>query len=165
MTLSLQFVSLVLMILSGVLIGAIVEGTRFLCESFPKRSFVFKYRSGLEVIVWILLGVGTFYMLYEVRDGIWRVYDPLAQVLGILLYEQIFQPLFRFLGRTFLLLVVKPIWFIIRFILTIIRKIIHFIVLIIVTIMKPFHFLYNKILHLALLKIPNFRYNKKYTKN
>ncbi|GGA48490.1 spore cortex biosynthesis protein YabQ [Psychrobacillus lasiicapitis] len=165
MTLSLQFFSLLLMVLSGVVVGAIIEGTRFVMNSFPKRTFVFKYSTALEIIIWILLGLGTFYILFQVRDGIWRIYDPLAQIVGILLYEQLFQPIFRFMGRVFLRMIIQPIWFIIRIIVTIIRKILRLIALILLTIVRPFRFIYKKMRHLALKKKPKFRYNKKYTKN
>lgn len=164
MTLSLQFVSLLLMILSGVLVGAIIEGTRFVTESSPRRSFIFKYRVAFEVIIWILLGLGTFYILYNVRDGIWRIYDPLAQIVGILLYEQFFQPVFRLAGRIFLRLVVQPIWFIIRMLIAVIRKIVQFFLFIIAILLKPFLFLYQKMRRLTLQKKTNFSYNKKYTK-
>ncbi len=165
MTLSLQFYSLLLMVLSGILIGAIIEGARFVMNSFPKRTFVFKYSAALEIVVWIILGLGTFYILFNVRDGIWRIYDPLAQIVGILLYEQLFQPIFRLAGRIFLRIVIQPIWFLIRIFVTIINKIFRLIGFILVTIVRPFHFVYKKIWHLALKKKPNFRYNKKYTKN
>ncbi|QFF97400.1 hypothetical protein PB01_00330 [Psychrobacillus glaciei] len=165
MTLSLQFVSLLLLMVSGILIGAIIEGTRFLTGSFSKRSFIFKSRIGIEVIIWISLGLGTFFLLYEVRDGVWRVYDPLAQLLGILLYEKLFQPAFQLTGRIFLRLIVKPIWFILHAFITLIGKISSLIFLLILVITKPFRYIYLKTLHLALQKKPNFRYNKKYTKN
>jgi len=165
MTLSLQFYSLLLMVLSGILIGAIIEGARFVMNSFPKRTFVFKYSAALEIVVWIILGLGTFYILFNVRDGIWRIYDPLAQIVGILLYEQLLQPIFRLAGRIFLRIVIQPIWFLIRIFVTIINKIFRLIGFILVTIVRPFHFVYKKIWHLALKKKPNFRYNKKYTKN
>lgn len=165
MTLSLQFFSLLSMLTSGVLIGAIIEGTRFLTGVFSKRSFIFKYRIGIEIIVWILLGLGTFYVLYEVRDGIWRIYDPLAQLVGILLYEQLFQPVFRFVGRIFITLIIKPIWFIIRIFLMIISKILRFILLILITIAHPFRYLYKKTLRWTLQKKTKLSYNKKYTKN
>lgn len=165
MTLSLQFLSLLLMMVSGILIGAIIEGTRFLTKVFSKRSLIFKYQVGLEIIIWVLLGLGTFYLLYEVRDGIWRVYDPLAQIVGIILYEQIFQPVFQLAGRIFLRLIVKPIWFIIHVIIVILGKLFNFITVIIVALVRPFHTLYKKTLRLTLLKKTIFRYNKKYTKN
>lgn len=164
MTLSLQFFSLLLMVLSGVLVGAIIEGTRFVTGNFPRRSYVYKYRVFLEIIVWIALGLGTFYILFEVRDGVWRIYDPLAQIVGILLYDQIFQPVFRLMGRIFLRLIIQPIWWIIRFIWLVINKIIQLIWKVISMIFKPFHFLFQKTWHLALQKKPNLRYNRKYTK-
>lgn len=164
MTLSLQFFSLLLMVFSGILVGAIIEGTRFVTGSFPRRTLVYKYRVVLEIFTWLVLGFVSFYILFEVRDGVWRIYDPLAQIVGILLYDQLFQPGFRLLGRIFLRLIVQPIWWIIHFIWLVITKIIHLIWLLISFFFKPFHFLFQKTWHLALQKKPNFRYNKKYTK-
>ena len=165
MTLSLQFYSLMLMIGSGILVGAVIEGTRFITEHTPKRSFVFKYQVVIEIIVWILMGLATFYILYSVRDGIWRIYDPLAQVLGILLYQLFFQPVFRLAGRIFLRLIVKPIWFIIRTILRILGKIISSVIFIISLIIKPFRAPYKKLKLLALQKLPKISYNKRYQKD
>lgn len=164
MTLSLQFFSLLLMVFSGILVGAIIEGTRFVTGSFPRRTFVYKYRVVLEIFTWMVLGLVSFYILFKVRDGVWRIYDPLAQMVGILLYDQLFQPVFRLLGRIFLRLIVQPIWWIIHFIWLVITKIIHLIWVLITFFFKPFHFLFQKTWHLALQKKPNFRYNKKYTK-
>lgn len=164
MTLSLQFYSLLLMIGSGILVGAVIEGTRFITEHTPRRSFVFKYGVVLEIIVWILMGLATFYVLFTVRDGIWRIYDPLAQVLGILLYQLFFQPVFRLAGRIFLRLIVKPIWFIIRVILNIIRKIMYLILFIISFMLKPLRKPYKKIKQLALQNLPKISYNKRYKK-
>jgi len=164
MTLSLQFFSLLLMVFSGILVGAIIEGTRFVTGSFPRRTFVYKYRVVLEIFTWMVLGLVSFYILFEVRDGVWRIYDPLAQIVGILLYDQLFQPLFRLLGRIFFRLIVQPIWWVIHFIWIVITKAFHLIWVLISFLFKPFHFLFQKTWHLALQKKPNFRYNKKYTK-
>ena len=164
MTLSLQFFSLLLMVFSGILVGAIIEGTRFITGSFPRRSYVYKYRVVLEIFVWITLGLVSFYLLFEVRDGVWRIYDPLAQIVGILLYDQLFQPVFRLVGRIFLRLIIQPIWWIIHFIWIVINKIIHLVWKLISFILKPFQYIFQKTWQLALQKKPNFRYNKKYTK-
>ncbi|WP_407081826.1 spore cortex biosynthesis protein YabQ [Psychrobacillus antarcticus] len=161
MTLSLQFFSLLLMVFSGVLVGAIIEGTRFVTGSFPRRSYVYKYRVVLEIFVWITLGLGSFYILFEIRDGIWRIYDPLAQIVGILLYDQLFQPVFRLMGRIFLRLIIQPIWWIIYFIWIVVNKIIHLIWMLISFILKPFRLFFQKTWHLALQKKPSLRYNKK----
>ena len=164
MTLSLQFFSLLLMVFSGILVGAIIEGTRFVTGSFPRRSYVYNYRIVLEIFVWIILGLSSFYILFEVRDGVWRIYDPLAQVLGILLYDQLFQPLFRLIGRIFLRLIIQPIWWIIRFIWIVINKFINLIWTLLSFIFQPFQYIFRKTRHLALQKKPKFRYNRKYTK-
>lgn len=165
MTLSLQFVSLLWMTLSGMLIGAIIEGTRFTLESTPRRSFLFKYQKFVEIIIWIGLGIGTFYILYVVRDGVWRIYDPLAQIVGILLYEQFLQPVFRLVGRIILRLFIQPIWFLFLLIITIISKILRLIVVIVTTLLYPILYPFKKIWHLALQKKVNFRYNKNKIKN
>jgi hypothetical protein len=164
MTLSLQFFSLLLMVFSGILVGAIIEGTRFVTGSFPRRSYVYKYRIVLEIFVWIALGLCSFFVLFEVRDGVWRIYDPLAQIVGILLYDQLFQPVFRLFGRIFLRLIIQPIWWIICFIWLVVNKTFLLIWTLISFIFKPFHFLFQKTWHLALQKKPNIRYNRKYTK-
>ncbi len=39
-----------------------------------------------EVIGWVVVGCWTFYILFLVRDGAWRMYDPFAQISGMLLY-------------------------------------------------------------------------------
>jgi len=149
------------MIVSGVVVGAIIEGLRFVTESTPRRSFLYKYRIYMEIVAWIVLGLGTFYILYSVRDGIWRIYDPLAQLLGILLYEQVFQPVFRFAGRVFLRLIVRPLWFILKLLTTLILKLIQILARILGILLTPVTYIYKNTLHLALQNFRKYRYNKR----
>ena len=67
-----------------------------------KKSLIRKYAVVLEVIGWVFVGCGTFYVLFLVRDGAWRMYDPFAQISGMLLYASFFYRPFRFLGRILL---------------------------------------------------------------
>ncbi len=161
MTLSLQFFSLLLMMISGVIVGAIIEGLRFVMHSTPRRSFFYKYRIYIEIVAWIVLGLGTFYILYTVRDGIWRIYDPLAQLLGILLYEQVFQPIFRFAGRVCLRFIIRPLWILLKLLTRLVLKFVQFLLRILRFLLSPIVYIYKNTLHLALQNFLKKRYNKK----
>ncbi|MBE1556160.1 hypothetical protein H4683_003281 [Filibacter limicola] len=103
-----------------------------------KKSFIRKYTIWFEVFGWVLIGCGTFYILFLVRDGAWRMYDPFAQISGMLLYVSCFYKPFRFFGRILLIMIVKPIWFIIHVIISIIRQLIRIAVRIVVLLLTPF---------------------------
>ena len=127
MTLSVQFLSLLVMIGTGVAAGAFIDMIGTGTAHAGKKSIIRRRAAVLEVIGWILIGCGTFYILFLVRDGAWRIYDPVAQVSGMLLYATFFYRPLRFLGRVLLTLVVKPVWFIIHLLVSLIRQIIRFV--------------------------------------
>jgi hypothetical protein len=143
MSLSVQFLSLLAMIGTGIVAGAFMDMIGTGTAHAGKKSIIRKRVVWLEVIGWILVGCWTFYILYLVRDGAWRIYDPFAQISGMLLYVTIFNKPFRFFGRVLLLLFVKPIWFIVRLIVSIVRQIIRFIVRVIAALFTPFVKLYR----------------------
>lgn len=143
MSLSVQFLSLLAMIGTGVVAGAFMDMIGTSTAHAGKKSIIRKRAVWLEVIGWILIGCGTFYVLYLVRDGAWRIYDPIAQISGMLLYVTIFYKPFRLFGRVLLVLFVKPLWFFVRLIVLIVRKIIFFIARIIVVLCTPFVKLYR----------------------
>src|SRR5690554_1352108 len=109
MTVNEQFLSIVIMTFSGVLVGAVVDATRIYISALSPKSFLRKFTVPLEILIWALLGAGTFYIIFLIKGGEWRLVDPLSQVLGIFLYESFFQPFFRFLGRMFIIIVINPI--------------------------------------------------------
>ena len=143
MSLSVQFLSLLAMIGTGIVAGAFMDMIGTSTAHAGKKSIIRKRAVWLEVIGWVLIGCGTFYILYLVRDGAWRIYDPFAQVSGMMLYVTIFYKPFRLLGRVLLVLFIKPLWFFVRLIVLIIRKIILFIARIIVVLCTPFVKLYR----------------------
>lgn len=138
MTVSLQFISLLVMMASGILTAAGVDAVRFLYSHAKPGSLLFRLSNALEVTAWLVLGIGTFYVLFEIRDGAWRIYDPLAQIAGIFLYESIFQRPFRFLGRIIRKLLFKPIWLVIQLFVRIIIWIIQFIQKVLLLFVRPF---------------------------
>jgi spore cortex biosynthesis protein YabQ len=138
MSLSVQFLSLLAMIGTGIVAGAFMDMIGTGTAYAGKKSFIRKYAVAIEVIGWVLVGCGTFYVLYLVRDGAWRMYDPVAQVSGLLLYASFFYRPFRLLGRIVLLLVVKPLWFLIRLIVSVVRQIIRLLMKILSVLVLPF---------------------------
>lgn len=103
-----------------------------------KNSFIRKYAVWFEMIGWIAVGCGTFYILFLVRDGAWRMYDPLAQISGLLLYASFFYMPFRLLGRIILMVFIKPLLFVIRLIISIIRQICRVIIKFVLFLFTPF---------------------------
>jgi hypothetical protein len=145
MSLSVQFLSLLAMIGTGIGAGVLMDLIGTGVDATGKKSIIRKYAVPLEVVGWILIGCASFYVLFVVRDGAWRMYDPVAQVCGMLLYASIFHRPFRFLGRILNMLIVKPIWFIIRLIAKIIYHVYKLIVKIVSMLLTPFIYLYNKV--------------------
>ncbi|HJF32945.1 MAG TPA: hypothetical protein K8V56_14380 [Sporosarcina psychrophila] len=143
MSLSVQFLSLLAMIGTGIVAGAFMDMIGTGTAQAGKKSIIRKRAAWLEVIGWVLVGCWTFYILYLVRDGAWRIYDPFAQISGMLLYVTIFYKPFRLFGRILLLVFVKPLWFIARLIVSIIRYIVRFIVKVIKVLFTPFVKLYR----------------------
>ena len=145
MTISEQVVSILIMTISGLFIGATVDGARYLLSALSPKFFLRKMGYGVELIVWGILGALTYYILFIIKDGEWRLVDPLAQILGIFLYESIFQSYFRFVGRVFVLLFIKPIYLIIKFIISTIVGIIRLLISIFIFLFKPFYKIFTKI--------------------
>lgn len=153
MTISEQVVSILIMALSGLLVGATVDCTRYLLSALSPKSILRRMGYGVELTVWALLGALTFYILFNIKGGEWRLVDPLAQVLGIFLYESVFQRYFRFFGRVFIILIIKPIIAIIHFIYWFITGILKILIRIISFILKPFYKIYSKFLKKHFKKI------------
>jgi len=149
MSLSVQFLSLLAMIGTGIVAGAFMDMIGNGTAHAGKKSIIRKRAAWFEVIGWIFVGCGTFYVLYLVRDGAWRMYDPFAQISGLLLYTSIFYKPFRFFGRVILVLLIKPLWFLARLIVTVIGQIMRFIINVFAILFTPFvklfHFISGKL--------------------
>ena len=138
MSLSVQFLSLLAMIGTGIVAGAFMDMIGTGTAHAGKKSFIRRRAAWFEVIGWIMVGCGTFYVLFLVRDGAWRMYDPFAQISGLLLYASFFYKPFRLLGRLILLVLIKPLWFIVRLVITAIRQIFRIIIRVVVFLFTPF---------------------------
>nr|WP_170232742.1 spore cortex biosynthesis protein YabQ [Sporosarcina luteola] len=131
------------MIGTGIGAGASMDLIGTGIDAAGKRSIIRKYAVLLEVIGWIIVGCASFYILFLVRDGAWRMYDPVAQICGMLLYASIFHRPFRFFGRLLNMLLIKPVWFVILFIIRVISGIFRLLFKILLFLLKPFFYLYD----------------------
>ncbi len=114
MSLSVQFLSLLAMIGTGIVAAAFIDMIGTGNAHAGRKSIIWRRAAWLEFIGWIIVGCWTFYVLFLVRDGAWRIYDPFAQLSGMLLYVSFFYKPSRFIGRLLLFVFVKPLWFLIR---------------------------------------------------
>lgn len=125
------------MIGTGIATAAFIDMIGTGTASAPKKSIIRKYSTVFEVFGWLIAGCWTFWILYIVRDGAWRIYDPFAQLSGILLYASLFHKPIRFMGRIILILLLKPIWFVIFMIISAFRWLIYFTVKVTLLLFTP----------------------------
>lgn len=144
MTVNEQFFSIVIMTVSGIMIGAVIDATRIFFSAISPKSLLRKLSRILEIVVWALLGVISFYIIFLIKGGEWRLVDPLSQILGIFLYESFLQPFFRFLGKVFIVLIIKPIVVIFRLIVKLIKGTIGLLIGIFYVLFRPFYKLFIK---------------------
>lgn len=135
---SVQLVSILVMFISGIAVGAIIDFIRINIQYIPLKN-VRRVTWLFEWFVWLLLGITTFYLLFLVKGGQWRFVDPLAQIAGIATYELIFQKSVRFLGRLLFNLLIRPILFIGHVFAKIIRSIIRLVIGLFIFIFHPIY--------------------------
>ena len=143
MTISAQLVSAVVMFLSGIFVGCVIDCARTIIHLLPKKNWLQKVKPILEVTVWIFLGFCTFYFLYLIKGGQWRAVDPIFQLAGIVSYELIFARFFRFIGRVLIFIFIKPIVLIVQFLFSIVRFLFRFCLSILTLLLTPFIKLYD----------------------
>ena len=122
-----QLVSIIVMFISGIAVGAIIDCTRFLIDRFLSYTVLRHMATVIELVVWTFLGIVTFYLLFLIKGGQWRFLDPLAQIAGIFFYEALLQNVFRFIGRLVVNIFIKPIYFVGHLFVATTRKILRII--------------------------------------
>lgn len=144
MSLSIQLFSLLAMVATGIVAAAFIDMIGTGISHSGKVSFVRRYSVVIEVIGWIFVGCAAFITLYIVRDGAWRIYDPLAQISGLLLYVSFIHRPFRVVGRIVFLLFIKPILMIFIGLLSIVKYLFVFIGRLLDFLFKPFVEIFRK---------------------
>lgn len=144
MSLSVQFLSLLAMIGTGIVAAAFIDMIGTGTAHAGKRS-VFRRRAVFfEVIGWIIVGCWTFYILVIVRDGEWRIYDPFAQMSGMLLYASFLHEPFRIIGRILFSIFIKPILLITHVAITVVGYVIRLAMKVIAFTFRPFIKVFRK---------------------
>lgn len=133
---SAQLVSILVMFISGIAVGAVIDFIRINIYYIPLKN-IRRVTWLFEGLVWLFLGMSTFYLLFLVKGGQWRFVDPLAQIAGIATYELVFQNSVRFIGRLLFNLFLRPILFIGYVFAKVIRSIIKLVIAFIVFISYP----------------------------
>jgi spore cortex biosynthesis protein YabQ len=121
MTLSTQFLTMLVMIGMGAFFGAALDTyNRFLQRSKRKNWFTFIN----DVLFWVFQGLLIFYVLFHVNQGEWRFYIFIALICGFAAYQSLFKQIYlkileilinvvisiyNFFVRLFLALIYKPI--------------------------------------------------------
>ncbi|HLO10639.1 MAG TPA: spore cortex biosynthesis protein YabQ [Pseudoneobacillus sp.] len=187
MTLSTQFLTMISMVGMGVLFGTSLDTyQRFLNRPKRKRWFVFIN----DLLFWLSQGLSIFYTLFLVNKGEIRFYIFLALLCGFAAYQSLFKRLYlsllelliricistyRFGEKTFLLLIWKPILWIIGVIislffalckgsLALIRLIYRVLIWILKLLIKPIFWIMLIFWKLVPKKVKNF-VEKIYNKN
>jgi len=132
MTLSTQFMTMLVMIGMGSFFGAALDTyNRFLQRSKRKSWLTFLN----DILFWVVQGLLIFFVLFHVNQGEWRFYIFLALLCGFAAYQSLFKQvylkmleklivlvisLYKFFVRLFLLLIYKPIQALVTVIISII---------------------------------------------
>lgn len=144
MSLSVQFLSLLAMIGTGIVAAAFIDMIGTGTSHAGKRS-VFRRRAVFfEIIGWILVGCWTFYILVVVRSGEWRIYDPFAQMSGMLLYASFLHRPFRLFGRILFSIFIKPILLLTHVAITIVGYVIGLAMKVVLFLLRPFIKVFRK---------------------
>ncbi|MGG0644372.1 spore cortex biosynthesis protein YabQ [Sporosarcina gallistercoris] len=144
MSISAQFVSLLAMVGTGIIAGAFMDMLGTGIANTGKTSIIRRRAIWFETVGWLLAGSFAFAVLFVFRDGAWRMYDPLAQVSGLLLYATVFHRPFRLLGRISIALLIRPVLLVFQIILWFLRYVFRLIRALILLLSQPFRFIYHR---------------------
>lgn len=137
---SAQLVSIMVMFISGIVVGIVIDMVRITAHTLGVHRIAFL----LEWLVWIVLGICTFILLFFVKGGGWRAVDPMAQILGIFAYELLFQKIFRLIGRVLVNTIIKPFYYVGHLFVHVVRRIIIIFIKVIKGLIYPFYIFYYK---------------------
>ncbi len=132
MTLSVQFITIAVMVLSGIYLGLIYDTFRRLAIYWERKKFI-SYL--LEISFWMLQACIIFYVLFRANAGEIRVYIFLAGLLGFSAYQaliktiylrilekviNICRKIFRFFERLFSIFLFTPVKWLVQLCVTIV---------------------------------------------
>ncbi|WP_117149424.1 spore cortex biosynthesis protein YabQ [Paraliobacillus zengyii] len=146
MTLTTQFVTMAVMFISGVYLGAALDTFRRF-EVYWNKNVLFHY--GMEISFWLLQTLILFYSLFLVNQGELRVYILLAILCGFATYKSLFvsvylgllerfivciRAIYRFFYQLVQVIFIKPIMWLIQLLLALLLlfgRVLYFVIRII----------------------------------
>ncbi|MGY0694535.1 spore cortex biosynthesis protein YabQ [Virgibacillus sp. FSP13] len=172
MTLNVQFMTMIVMIISGFYLGIIQETFRRFKPHWKDNKFFVYF---MEVAFWLSQVLLVFYVLFLVNAGELRFYVFLALFLGFSIYQALAAPLYkwllehliriivtcyRFMERLIQILIITPIKYMIKLFVTLVLLIVQFITTLILFVAKviffPIRWIFTIIYRLLPRNIQNF---------
>lgn len=92
MTLTVQFATMLSMVLSGVFIGASYHTFKRIEKPWFHHIF---WRYGAEILFWLLHAILLYYILYIVNEGILRFYVFLSVFCGYAMFKSLFEGVYK----------------------------------------------------------------------
>ncbi|WP_188456137.1 spore cortex biosynthesis protein YabQ [Virgibacillus oceani] len=172
MTLSVQFMTMIAMVLAGFYLGIIQDTYRRFTRHWKGKVFLTYF---IEVLFWLSQTLILFYVLFRVNAGELRFYVFLACLLGFAAYQALAANLYkrllervikivlvclRFIKKLVQMIIINPIKFVIQTLITVILFIGHVLVTILLFILKllytPLKWVFMTIYRFLPKKIQNF---------
>lgn len=98
MTLTVQFITMAAMIVSGLYLGMSLDTFRRFSPYFKNNVFL---TYSLEISFWLMQAFILFFILFQMNGGELRVYIVLAVLLGYAMYQAMFKRIYlRLLEKT-----------------------------------------------------------------
>ncbi|MBM7601288.1 spore cortex biosynthesis protein YabQ [Virgibacillus halotolerans] len=166
MTLSVQFITMITMVLCGFYLG-IIKDTYYRFRPYWKERLILTYL--LEICFWLTQTVLLFYVLFRVNGGELRFYIFVACLLGFSIYQALARSIYikvlervilmvaaiyRFIARLIQVLFITPIKWIVKAIFTIILFIIHVVGVVLLFLLKILLFPIKGLLKLLYRLLP-----------
>ncbi|AYC30689.1 spore cortex biosynthesis protein YabQ [Paenisporosarcina cavernae] len=139
-----EFLQLVTLTFSGIVIGAVIDWLQdvlALLRPTKKNRWI---KAGIIVFAWAIFGVATFFLLWRLTFGEWRIYDPVAQFIGMMMYGYWFRDAVLIIRKILYLLVFRPIYFILHSLVYVIRQVVRAIFYIFWVFIWPIRSIWNK---------------------
>ncbi|MYL35959.1 spore cortex biosynthesis protein YabQ [Pontibacillus yanchengensis] len=92
MSLDTQFITMFMMLWSGIYLGMAIDTFRRF-ERYWKKQTIFAF--SIEIFFWLLQGLIVFYFLFVANQGELRLYIFLLILCGFAMYQALFKTIFR----------------------------------------------------------------------
>ncbi|KGP71836.1 spore cortex biosynthesis protein YabQ [Pontibacillus yanchengensis] len=111
MSLDTQFITMFMMLASGIYLGMAIDTFRRF-ERYWKKQTIFAF--SIEIFFWLLQGLIVFYFLFVANQGELRLYIFLLILCGFAMYQALFKTIYRRVLEKLISYGISFIWFVKR---------------------------------------------------